>query len=198
VTALITAALPMPCVALARQNPGATPEPGFPLEDQPVDTRARELVNRLHGLAPLAVLEALETAEVTGEDLKSEGAGATVKPKPWNDPGDTDLEHALGGVLIVASDNPVNSPDLNMLGAYIVFESAEIAFAVLMRELEETGDHGSTIVAGTKAWMASTDDRSLAIMRFSYVVAITRVPPDAPGVIEGMIDHLDAVTAGIA
>ncbi|MBA2635444.1 MAG: hypothetical protein H0U83_01945 [Sphingomonas sp.] len=182
-------------VALARQTPEATPHAPQDLEDQPVDSRARELVARLAELSPLAVLEALESGEVTEPALT--GAAAAVTARPWNDPLDTDLEHALGGVLIVASDHPLNSPELVTLGAYIVFESPEIAYMVLSRQLEEMEDAGSMTVAGTKAWLNSSDGIQLAIMRLGYVLVIAEISMTEPGAAEGLVDHLDSVTGAM-
>ena len=181
---------------LAGQTPDASPQPAGDFEDQPVDPRARELVARLAGLSPLAVLEAHETGEVTEPGLT--GGGEPVAARPWNDPLDTDLEHALGGVLIVASDDPVNSPELATLGAYIVFESPDIAFAVLSRQLEELGNSASMSVAGTKAWLVPADDSQLAIMRLGYVLVIAAESMTAPGVAEGLVEHLDALTRTIS
>lgn len=189
---VVSLATLLPAKALAAQTSGATPQSPA---DQPFDARGRELVDRLSGLSPLAVLEALETADVVESTLTAAGDGAPVTSRPWNDPLDTDLEHALGGVLIVASDEPVNSPDLVTLGAYIVFESPEIAFAVVTEKLAETGDQGSMSVAGTKAWMASSDDMSLAIMRLGYVIIIAGGEASVSSVAEGMVHHLDTLSA---
>jgi len=180
---------------LARQTPEATPHASEDTEDEPVDPRARELVTRLAGLSPLAVLEALETGEVTERALTD--GGAQVMPRPWNDPLDTDLEHALGGVLIVASDHPVNSPDLVTIGAYIVFESSEIAYSVLawqLAEMDETENVGSMSVAGTKAWVNVSDGVQLAVMRLGYVLVIAGDVTTNADVAEGMVDHLDRQT----
>lgn len=188
----LSLALPIDAV-LARQTPEASPAPRDMPEDQPVDPRARQLVARLAGLPPLAMLEALETGEVTEPGLTG-AADGPVSARPWNDPLDTDLEHALGGVLVVASDDPVNSPELVTLGAYIVFESPEIAYLMLSRQLEELGNSASMSVAGTKAWLASADDGQLAIMRLNYVLVIAGESMTAPGVAGGLVEHLDALT----
>lgn len=162
--ASLSLALPINIV-LARQTPKASPAAPRGDADQPVDPQARELVARLAGLSPLAVLEALETSAVT-EPVLTDTGGAPAMTRPWNDPLDTDLEHALGGVLIVASDDPLNSPELVTLGAYIVFESPEIAFTILSRQLAEMENSASMSVAGTKAWLAASDGTQLAIMRW--------------------------------
>lgn len=180
--------------ALARQGPEASPYAPHEDVDQPVDPQARELVARLAGLSPLEVLEALETGEIT-EPVLTDTGGAPATARPWNDPLDTDLEHALGGVLIVTSDDPLNSPELATIGAYIVFESPEIAFTILSRQLAEKEDAGSTSVAGTKAWLATSDGTQLAIMRLGYVLVIATTEP---GVAEGLVEHLAALMASIA
>lgn len=178
---------------LARQTPDATPRAPQGLEDEPIDPRARELVARLAGLSPLAVLEALEDGEVTEPALTDPG-GAAVTARSWNDPLDTDLEHALGGVLIVASDHSLNSPEFVTIGAYIVFESPEIAYAVLSRQLEEMEDAGSMTIAGTKAWLNSSNGTQLAILRRGYVLVIAELSMTDPGAVEGLVDHLDRQT----
>lgn len=183
--------------ARAAQTPAASPAHQSP-EDEPVDTRARELVARLHDLRPLAVLEALEMAPVSEPILLDAAEGAAPSPLAWNDPGDTDLENALGGVLIVTNDAPLNSPDLETLGGYIVFESAEIAYDQFARQFEGAeASMMSTSVAGTKAWIVQSDDMQLAVLRLGYVLMMAKMS-DAPGnVAEGIIMHLDAVTRGM-
>ncbi len=182
---------------LARQTPAATPRALEESEDEPIDSRARELVARLAELSPLAVLEALEGGEVSELALTDAG-GPQVMARLWNDPLDTDLEHALGGVLIVASDHPVNSPDLVTIGAYIVYESPEIAYAVLSRQLEAMEDAGSMTVAATNGWRVSSDGTQLAIMRLGYVLVIAGEVTTEPGMAEGLVDHLDGITQGLA
>jgi|GEM_PF-3697476 len=194
-SAIISAATLIPATRLfAAQTPEASPQ--YP-EDGPVDTRSRELVDRLTTIRPLALLEALETASVSDPALNAGGNGEPVTSRPWNDPADTDLDHALGGVLIVASDDPINSPDLVMLGAYIVYESADIAFQVLTGMLEEIGDQGSMTIAGTKAWRLTSDALSLSIMRFGYVIVIAGEPDVPANLPEGMVDHLIEVASGM-
>ncbi len=139
------------------------------------------------------MLEALEAGEVT-EPALTDAGGTPVTARPWNDPLDTDLEHALGGVLIVASDHPLNSPELVTIGAYIVFESPEIAYALLTRQLEKMEDAGSMTVAGTKAWLNSSDGIQLAILRLGYVLIIAEILMTEPGAAEGLVDHLDRRT----
>lgn len=198
-SALFAASLPLAHPidsALSPQTPDATPWVSHDVEDEPVDPRARELVARLAGLSPLAVLEALEAGEVTEPALTDTG-GAPVTARPWNDPLDTDLEHALGGVLIVASDHPLNSPELVTIGAYIVFESPEIAYAVLSRQLEKMENAGSMTVAGTKAWLNSSDGMQLAIMRLGYVLVIAEISMTESGAAEGLVDHLDRQTQAL-
>lgn len=99
--------------------------------------------------------------------------------------------------MIVANDEPVNSPDLVSLGAYIVFESPEIAFEVLSRQLEDLGNGGSMTVAGTKAWLAEGEDSQLAIFRLGYVLVIASESMTAPRVAEGLVEHLDGLTQAL-
>lgn len=191
-SAIVSAATLLPTTRLlAAQTPEASPQ--YP-EDGPVDIRSRELVDRLATIRPLALLEALESAQVSDPALNAGGNGAPVTARPWNDPSDTDLDHALGGVLIVASDDPINSPDLAMLGAYIVYESAEIAFHILTGMLAEIGDQGSMTIAGTKAWKLTSEAVSLSVMRFGYVIVIAGEPEAATNRPEGMVNHLIEVS----
>lgn len=195
-SALFAASLALPGTVgtmLARQTPAATPRAPQDLEDEPIDPRARNLVARLAELSPLAVLQALEEGEVTEAALTDAG-GEDVLARPWNDPLDTDLEHALGGVLVVASDHPVNSPDLVTIGAYIVYESPEIAFAILSRQLETLEDAGSMTVAGTKGWRVSSDGTQLTIMRLGYVLVVAGDVTTDQNVAVGLVDHLDRLT----
>lgn len=186
--------------ALAAQTPVASPEHLQP-EDEPLDTRARELIDRLGQLRPLAVLEALETAEVTDPILLDAAGSATPTPKIWNDMGDTDLRHSLGGVLVVTNDETLNSPELAALGAYIVYESAEIAFADLQTMLEELDSGFSTTTAGTMVWLTDVEDMQLGVMRLGNVLvsAMTSIGTADMylNVPEGMVMHLDAVTRSL-
>ena len=192
----IAAMLPLASVVTTRaqQSPEASPQ-AFPDDaDQPVDPRARQLVARLSQLSPLAVLEALEQGDVTEPGLTSAGGGVSVTARPWNDPLDTDLEHALGGVLIVASDHPVHSPDLVTLGAFIVFESAVIAYDHFTGQLDASENVASMTVGGTKAWIAESDGMQLALIRLGYVLLIARESLSSGGVAKGLVIHLDELT----
>lgn len=196
-TVLAATAITIPRGGMAMQSSDATPRSHSP-EDRPVDTRARDLVARLHGLSPLDVLEALETAEVADQALTEAAADAPVTALPWNDPLDTDLENALGGVLIIAGDDPVNSPDLVMLGAYIVFESVEIAYDQFMRQIKGLEQSGTSIsVAGTKVWILDDQERQTAVTRLAYVWIMADVTGMQGNVAEGVVKHLDAVTRAI-
>ncbi len=180
--------------ALDVASPAASPEVS-PADDDVVDTRARQLVDQLDRIPPLTLLEALETARITDPLLKE--AAPEAEPRPWNDPSDTDLDHALGGVLIVANDEPINSPDLDSLGAFIVFESAGIAYHELMRRMEHIDSGMSTSVAGIKMWVVQADDMQLGMTRLGNVLVIATM--SGPGnVPEGMIMHLDAVARSLS
>lgn len=167
-------------------------------EDQPVDKRARELVSRLHDLSPLAVLDALESGEVREPFLHAAAHGASPHALPWNDPLDTDLEHALVGVLIATNEEPRNSPDLQTLGGYIVFESPEIAYDQFVRHFNGAeSSMMSMSVAGTKAWILLGDGMQLAVMRLGYVLIMAETSDMYGNTAEGIIMHLDTITRGL-
>lgn len=196
--ALLTANRHLPVAARMPEAP-ASPIAQPPYDEPPLDTRARELVARLHDLSPLVVLEALETADVS-EPILLDVAGDDIPiALPWYDMSDMDLEHALGGVVIAANGASLSSQDLAMLGNYIVLESAEIAYDKLMRQMEELqASMLSTTAAGTMVWIIDEEDMQIGVMRLGNVLvsAITNVLTDDMyvNVPEGMIMHLDTVT----
>lgn len=178
----------------------ATPAPSPEFTDpggMPLDTRARELIDQLSRIPALSLLEALETGEVTDSDLTEAATGNTPHPLPWNDPMDTDLDHALGGVLIAANDAPLNSPDLEILGAYIVFETAEIAYNELIRRMDEFASNMSTSVAGIKMWIVEEEGMQLGITRLANVLLIANLAV-AANTGEGLVLHLDAVARSLS
>jgi len=177
--------------AIAAQTPAATPE-FLPPDEAPLDTRARELVDRLRDLPPGALLDALLAAEVSDPLLEAAG-DATPTTVSWHDTSDFDLEHALGGVLIVTNDASVNSPELSILGNFIVYESAEIAYDQLMRQEDKLHASGMSIsVAGGKVWITGEGEEQIGLMRIGNVFVVGDMTRGS-GVMEGMVMHLDMV-----
>ncbi len=173
----------------------ATPDP-VPADfaDSPPDTRARELISLLATIDPLTLLEALETAAVNEPLLIDPDApDVSVTAVPWSDPGDTDLEHALGGVMLTTDNHGINNPDTVFIGGYIVFESAEIAYDQLNRDLGDDPNYPSTTAAGTKVWLV--DDAGLGVMRLANVIAIATAGQRWS---EGVVLHLDTVARSLA
>jgi len=76
-------------------------------------------------IAPEDLLDALLRAEITS-DLFPEDP-AVLATDVWEDTGDSDLEGAIGGVLVV--DTTVEDENDALIGVYIVEPSAEIAAA---------------------------------------------------------------------
>lgn len=178
------------------QTPVASPEFTSP-EEGPLDSRARDLIDRLQGTSALAVLEVLGTAEVIEPLLLDTAGGEAPTARPWHDTSDTDLEHALGGVLIVTNDEGTNSPELGMLGGYIVFESAHIAYDQLMHQMEGLEmSMRSTSAAGAKVWIIDESDMQLGVMRLGNVFIMGDLTKGHQ-VMEGLVMHLDAVTREI-
>jgi hypothetical protein len=115
--------------------------------------------------------------------------------RSWHDPSNTDPEHALCGVMITTTDELVNSPELAALGGYIVFESAEIAYDQLIRQMDGLqASMMSTSVAGAKVWIINEEDVQLGVMRLANVFIMAYIPNHSVEVMEGIAMHLDTVT----
>lgn len=173
------------------QTPPATPEMDTP------DLRAREIVGLLEGLNPLTLLEALETANVSDPDLVSGGVG--LAPIPWQDFGDTDLYNSLGGVIIGEDGITLGSPDLQMVGGYIVYESAEVAYHELSRKLGDLYDNPSmtTNAGGTNHWIIESDELQISVGRVGYVLILGLISLH-PEATTGLIGHLHNVAESLA
>lgn len=182
-------------VAARAQTPEATPM----LPEQTPDTRARDLTDLLQWVRPVQLLAALETTPITNAKLVDGAAGAP-RPLPWADYGDTDLANSLGGVLMVTNDAAVNDPDLAMIGAYIVYESAEIAYHELMRRFgDQTDLVGTMSAAGTNFMVLDSEGTSVNVGRIGYVLVIGMSGEMGAGSsVEGMVEHLIEVASGIA
>lgn len=182
-------------VAGRAQSPEATPM----LPEQAQDTRARDLIDLLQWVRSVTFLQALETTPITNARLV-EGAANAPRPLPWTDFGDTDLANSLGGVLIVTNDAAVNDPDLAMLGGYIVYESAEIAYHELMRRFGDEIDMiGTQVAAGTNLMVLESEDSTINVGRIGYVLLLALSGGMGEGAsIEGMVEHLAEVAGGVA
>ncbi len=163
--------------------------------DGTADHHARELIDRLAAISPLALLEALETSEVTEPALIDFApSGSTVEPAAWSDPSDTDLEHALGGVLLATDNQGINNPDSVFIGGYIVFETPGIAYDQLMRSLGDDPNYPSMTAAGTKVWLIEDLDGDVGVMRLGNVIAIAT---DGQLWSRGVMLHLDTVARSL-
>lgn len=176
------------------QDLEATPQASPDHEQDRVDLRTRKLIEVLAEVSPSELLEALESAEVTESSLVEMNDGKNPTAVPWADYGDTDLYSSLGGVGITTGGTNLSSVDTEMIGAYIVYESAEIAYHELLRKLEQMGDlynqpSHTMQVAGTNAWIVDVEDMQIAVARIGYVIplALGSIP------MEGVISHLDVV-----
>lgn len=175
------------------QTPQATPVVESP------DLRAREIVNMLESIRPLALLEALETATIANPDLLEAAGGAMPTAMPWQDFSDTDLNNSLGGVFITKDGAPLDSPDTELIGGYIVYESAEIAYHEVIRKLGPAyGDSVNTrSFGGTNHWILGSDELEISVGRIGYVMLMGLFSqyPLSP---EGLIGHLHDVAVSLA
>lgn len=191
------AALALPASAIA-QTPSATPMPRRP-EDDPVDSTTRDLTDALLDIRPLALLEALEVAEVTNPILAESAGERPIASRPWADYGDTDLHHSLGGVALTLNDLSLHDTEAEMLGAYIVYESAEIAYQELLRKLGPLADTPEITMssAGVNVWVISSDDVWLGITRVGYIQMMGLMKEPGDPIMSGMIEHLAEVAASV-
>ncbi len=178
---LISAGLTMPLHAFAQGTPVATTE-GEPLP-------------------PEVIFERLLESEITSPLFPSDATGLTVEE--WVDPGDTDLEGAVGGVMVRAG----TGDDAQPIGAYVVhptFDSAERRFA--------SNGSPETTLWSYELWWYSMEDMSTTEEDDSFAVIATRsglviVSAFAQGAgtpgnelrtlanLAGMLDHLHGVTS---
>lgn len=195
ITALSTALTPV--VASAHLSE-ATPEGENARENDSVDSRTRDLTRILQSVSPVALLESLEKSPVTNEQLIQAGAGSDPVSIPWADYGDTDLYSSLGGVIIAAGDTYLHDPDTEMLGGYIVYESADIAYHEFTRKLGDWYNNPSmtSAVAGTNVWVMESDEISIGTWRIGNVMMMALLGDFEGDIVEGIIGHLgDVATA---
>jgi hypothetical protein len=169
----------MPVLAAA-QTPFASPTHD---ESTPADTRALDLVE---------LVRALQSMPVDNDTL------GDARAVPWTDFGDTDLYSSLGGAVIVAGNGDIHDTDTVMHGAYIVYESAEIAYQEFVRKLGSAYDIPSTTMsmAGTTVWELGNDTMRTGVTRISYVMLLANLFDTASGAaMDVIIDHLVLVAA---
>lgn len=184
--ALIAGSTP---ILAAAQTPVASPA-----QDNlsSVDSRARDLAGLLQTISPAELVHALQTTPAAGELF------GEAEVTPWVDFGDTDLHSSLGGAVILTGEGDMNDPASTMLGAYIVYESAEIAYHEFVRKLGSAYDIPSTTlsIAGTTVWELGTENLTIGAARIGYVMLLTNMSqPAAPAAMEALVDHLTFVAA---
>lgn len=179
----------------AAQTPVASPTEIGP-EDSPVDPIARELTDTMLDIRPLDLLEALETSDVTNQHLLDSAGDAEVSARPWADYGDTDLHHSLGGVALTLDDRSLHDVENESLGGFIVFESAEIAYAEFVRRMAPIDSGMSTVAGGVNIWLVESDDIQIGVTRIGFVMIMAILNHNGD-VMTGMIEHLNEVAATV-
>lgn len=183
----------LPGASTAYAN-AAPPTPMASPQENLLDPRARNLIHKLQQLRPLQVLEALEASTVTEQSLVDAAGGQNVNVLPWSDMADTDLMESMGGALIRVGDTDIHSPDAVTLGGYIVFESAEIAYADLHSGISSL-NNGSASYGGAVFFIS---DEGIAVGRLGYVQVIAQAGPNQPArTLDGVFDHLESVAMGL-
>ncbi len=180
----------MPLLATA-QTPFASPTHD---ESAPADTRALDLVALLDTISPVELVRALQTLPVDIDILDD----ATIVP--WTDFGDSDLYSSLGGAVIVDGDGELHDPEKTMQGAYIVYESADIAYQEFVRKLGSAYDIPSTTmsIAGTTVWELGNDTLRIGVTRIGYVMLLANAFDTASGAtMDAIIDHLMLVASHV-
>lgn len=170
----------MPIQAFAQEMPGATPE-GEPLP-------------------PEVIFERLLASEITSPLFPSDTTGLTAVE--WVDPSDTDLDGAVGGVMVRAGA----SEDAQPVGAYIVhptFDSAEQLIA-------PDGSPKTTLWSYDVGWTSMEDmdtteeNDSFAVIAARSGLVIASAFAQGAGTpgnqlralanLAGLLDHLHGVT----
>lgn len=177
-----------PLLAVA-QTPLASPTHD---ESTAVDTRARDITALLGTISPVELVEALQTTPV------DQDAFADAQVTPWVDFGDSDLYSSLGGAVILSGSGGINNPESALLGGYIVYESAEIAYQEFIRKLGSAYDIPSTTtsVAGTTVWELGNDTMRVGVTRIGYVMLLADMTErGGSAAMEALVDHLAFVAA---
>lgn len=192
-TALASALLP---ISASTQQQVATPQ-SHP--DSTIDPRTRDLTATLSEISPAALLHALETADVTNTTLIDANGGDAPVAIPWADYGDTDLYSSLGGVGLTSGGTDLNNPDTEILGAYIVYETAEIAYHEFIRKIGDLYDNPSSTmsVAGTNVWIVESDDFQIGTWRIANVMMTALLSDHDGTIVDGIVGHLEDVAGSL-
>lgn len=195
-TALAVSLLP---ATAAMKQQDATPETQRAPDIDEVDIRTRNLTDALKSISPAALLEALESAEVNNTDLIEANGGEVPTSVPWADYGDTDLYSSLGGVGLTTGGMNLSDPDTEMIGGYIVYESADIAYHEFTRKIADIYENPSNTmaVAGTNVWLVESDDFRIGTWRIGNVMMMAMLHDQQAGVVEGLIGHLNDVATNL-
>jgi hypothetical protein len=188
---LVPAGLMMPLHAFAQGTPEATPE-GEPLP-------------------PEVIFERLLASEITTPLFPSDMTNLTAEE--WVDSDDTDLEGAVGGVLVQDGEGE----DAPMIGAYIVLPTSDLARERIRPEGEGANQPPLSILWYEGMWVsdvrtareAPNDDAFsfslLAVRAGTVLVSGVGEGAGSPANdlramanLAGMLDHLNSVTAGNA
>ncbi len=178
---LIPAGLTMPLQALGQGTPDATPE-GEPLP-------------------PEAIFEQLLASEIATPLFPSDITGLTVKE--WVDTNDTDLEGAIGGVMVQAGVGG----DARPVGAYIVHPTFEAAG----KQIAPEGSPEASVLWYDAAWysmdgtQASDPEESFAVIAVQSGTVIVSAFAEGAGTpgndlralanLAGLLDHLNGITS---
>ena len=199
--------------ALALAPPPAVAQEASPAASPVAET---DLDERIGAIPPEDLLAALLDTPVEADRFP--GQYPDVGVEPWDDPDDTDLAGAVGGVLVTSGNT--------LLGVYIVHPSEESATARFEDALvsQAATSEGATpnlervTVASIPAWQinpAGSGEATLVTLRVENVIVAGSVMPgfDIPGVdLEGaaaasaeevrditaaLVDHLDHVSTDL-
>lgn len=188
----------LPATAAMKQG-DATPQVQPPRETETVDTRTRDLTTLLASISPASLLEALEGEDVTNEALVETNGGDAPTAVPWADYGDTDLYSSLGGVGLTTGGTNLSDAETTMLGAYIIYETADIAYHEFTRKIGDVYETPSNTlsVAGTNVWIVESGDFSIGTWRIGNVMMMAMLSGQQGLTIEGIIGHLNDVALSL-
>ena len=188
----------LPGTAMMKQE--ATPQTQPPRSPDAVDMRTRDLTETLAPISPTTLLEALESADVTNDVLIEANGGDAPTSVPWADYGDTDLYSSLGGVGLTSGGTDLSDPDTGMIGAYIVYESAEIAYHEFVRKIGDIYENPTSTmsVAGTNVWIVESGEMQIGTWRIGNVMMMAIFTDRQGGTVEGIIGHLTDVATSLA
>lgn len=188
----------LPGTAMMKQS-NATPEGQPPHVTDTVDTRTRDLTTLLASISPTALLETLEAVEVTNEALIEANGGEAPTAVPWADHGDTDLYSSLGGVGLTTGGTNLSAPETEMLGAYIVYETADIAYHEFTRKIGDIYENPSNTMttAGTTIWIVESSGFSIGTWRIGNVMMMAMFSDRQGVTVDGIIGHLSDVAMSL-